>query len=240
VVGNIVHDNNYTDGPGIDVSLLAQGNGILVAGAVEASIERNLVYNHDRTGIGLVPFPEEDANDLAPTHDKWTTPCTETRDQAVPEIPADQCKDVPGLLKGCVVIWSPFNNKVLDNVVSGSKSADLAVSTVDLLNTGETTDKLGNCFSGNTFSTSAPTDVEKLAPCDGSATVSDWNAGALDLIGLLGNPAPKPEKDKYRTTPEPPAQTSMPKAATAKAVKFTGPKKVDLPSIKVPAMPASK
>lgn len=79
IVGNIVHDNNYMDGDGIDVSLLAQGNGILAAGAVRATIERNLVYNHELTGIGLVPFPEEDANDLAPTHDKWDQPARNSR-----------------------------------------------------------------------------------------------------------------------------------------------------------------
>ncbi|HNH97094.1 MAG TPA: right-handed parallel beta-helix repeat-containing protein, partial [Microthrixaceae bacterium] len=50
IAGNLVHDNNMTDGPGIDVSLLAQGNGILPAGAVRVEITRNRVWNHDRTG----------------------------------------------------------------------------------------------------------------------------------------------------------------------------------------------
>ena len=238
IVGNIVHDNNYMDGDGIDVSLLAQGNGILAAGAVRATIERNLVYNHELTGIGLVPFPEEDANDLAPTHDKWDQPCSETHDLPVPEIPADQCKDVPGLLKGCVVIWSPFENSVKDNVVSDSGVADLAVSTVDLLGTGETTETLGNCFTGNTFTTSAPQDLENLAPCGAASNGGDWSVGALDLLGLLGSPAPKPPKDTYRGTPIPEAQESMPNAATAPAPKFTGPKKIDLAAIKVPEKPS--
>ena len=43
IVGNLVYDNNRTDIPGIDVSLLAQGNGILVAGSVRNVVERNLV-----------------------------------------------------------------------------------------------------------------------------------------------------------------------------------------------------
>ena len=44
------------------------GNGILVAGGRQNNlIERNLVYDHERIGIGLVPFPEEDANDKVPT-----------------------------------------------------------------------------------------------------------------------------------------------------------------------------
>lgn len=44
----------------------------------------------------------------------------ETHDLPVPEIPADQCKDVPGLLKGCVVIWVLRLRRVKDNVVSDS------------------------------------------------------------------------------------------------------------------------
>ncbi|MEZ5204824.1 MAG: hypothetical protein R2701_10715 [Acidimicrobiales bacterium] len=42
IVGNVVYDNNYLDGPGIDVSLMAQGNGILLAGSINNVIERNL------------------------------------------------------------------------------------------------------------------------------------------------------------------------------------------------------
>src|SRR4029077_2214864 len=48
IVGNIVHDNNYMDGPGIDNALLAQGNGILLAGSINNDVERNLVYGHAR------------------------------------------------------------------------------------------------------------------------------------------------------------------------------------------------
>jgi hypothetical protein len=67
IVGNLVYSNNQTDTPAIDVALLAQGNGILIAGGVRADIERNRVYDHNRTGIGLVPYLEEDPNDDLPT-----------------------------------------------------------------------------------------------------------------------------------------------------------------------------
>lgn len=238
VAGNIVHDNNYTEGPGIDVSLLAQGNGILPAGAVRSVITKNLVYNHDRTGIGLVPFPEEDANDLEPAKDTWDTPCNDVRDNEIPPIADEDCKAVEGLLEGCVVIWSPWENTVTDNVVEGSGVADLAVSTVDLLGTGVTTDTLENCFSGNTFTTSAPNDLEALAPCDGEGNGGSWDDNALDLLGLFGDPAEAPDKTVYQTTPEPPAQESMPDATTKAPEEFTNPELPDVASISVPTKPA--
>ncbi len=100
--------------------------------------------------------------------------------------------------------------------------------------TGETTDTLRNCFSGNTFTTSAPNDLEALAPCDGEGNGGDWNNGALDLLGLFGDPAPEPEKDVYQSTPEPPAQENMPDATTKAPEPFTNPELPDVASITVP------
>ena len=71
IVGNIVYSNNQPDTPAIDVAILAMGNGILIPGGVGNMIERNLVYDHDKTGIGLVPFLEEGPNDDLPTEDEW-------------------------------------------------------------------------------------------------------------------------------------------------------------------------
>ena len=59
IVGNLVYSNNQPDTPAIDVAILAMGNGILVAGGIRNTIARNLRVDHDRTGIGLVPFLEE-------------------------------------------------------------------------------------------------------------------------------------------------------------------------------------
>ena len=67
IVGNLVYSNNQTDTPAIDVALLAQGNGILLPGGVRNLVSRNRVFDHNRTGIGLVPFLEEDPNDDLPT-----------------------------------------------------------------------------------------------------------------------------------------------------------------------------
>ena len=238
VVGNLVHDNNEVDNPAIDVALLAQGNGILLAGAVRTTVERNRVWNHDRTGIGLVPFPEEDASDLAPPASEWDTPCSETKDEPVEPISEEDCKAVDGLLAGCAVVWNPFENRVIGNVVEGSGAADLAVGTVDLLQTGETTDTLDNCFSDNTFGTSAPASIEQLAPCDAEGS-GDWNAEPLDLLTLLGSPAEAPPEDAYKSTPEPGDQPNMPDAATAPAQPATNvPFDVDVDAIEVPAKPS--
>jgi hypothetical protein len=238
VAGNRVHDNNYLDGPGIDVSLLAQGNGILLAGAVRATVTKNLVYNHDRLGIALVPYPEEDANALAPPKADWDTPCEQTHDQTPPPIDPAQCKEVAGLLKACAVIWNPFDNEVTDNDVSASKIADLGVGTIDPFGTGETTDTLGNCFAGNTFSSTAPANLEVLAPCGASGS-GDWSVGALDLAGIFLDTPDKPAPDSYKATPEPPAQQNMPDARTKPAERFTGPTLPDLDTITVPTGPTN-
>jgi Right handed beta helix region len=221
IVGNLVYSNNQADTPAIDVALLAMGNGILPAGGTGNVIERNLVYDHDRTGIGLVPFPEEDANDVPPPPENDTRPCSET----VNDAPADPA-DIPDL-----VIWEPRGNKVVGNVVEDSRLADLALGSVDDVS------QLGNCFSGNTFTTTAPLELEALAPCEGDGSGGDWTAGALDLISLMT--AVQPPSGDYKTSPEPPAQENMPDAATAPARPATDvPFQVDLDAIQVPARPS--
>ncbi|MGI9579095.1 MAG: right-handed parallel beta-helix repeat-containing protein [Microthrixaceae bacterium] len=242
VVGNIVNDNNYLDGPGISVSLLAQGNGILPAGGVRNLITKNLVYNHDITGIGFIPYPEADAADVAPPKEEWDTPCEETRDNELPGIPEDECfeqETINELLgDGCIIVWNPFENTVTDNVVENSGVADLAVGTIDLNQTGETTDTLDNCFSGNTFATSQPANLETLAPCDGEGSGS-WDDNPLDLIAVFGNPAPEPPKDSYQSTPEPPEQENMADAKTKAHEPFEGPMEVDVDAIALPEKPAT-
>ena len=121
IVGNIVYDNNQPDTPAIDVALLAQGNGILVAGGRHNDIERNLVYDHERTGIGLVPFPEEDANDSA--HLRASDPASHDAVRRDPTTRTDPRRPASRLL------WPPTDNQVIGNVVEGSGLADLASAT---------------------------------------------------------------------------------------------------------------
>jgi hypothetical protein len=227
IVGNTVYDNNNNDAPAIDVALLAQGNGILVAGSVENVVDRNLVFDHDRTGIAAVPFPEEDSNDRAPDASEWDAECEETRDDEIPAEDAD-----PGL-----VLWHPFGNSFSGNVVEGSGVADLANATLE--GDGITVEGLGNCFSDNTFTSSAPVDLEELAPCEGDGSGGDWSNGALDLVPLIAEQAPKPPKDTYTKTPVPDDQENMPNALTAPAEKFEGPAKPDVAAIEVPKKPAA-
>jgi hypothetical protein len=221
IVGNIVHSNNDPDTPAIDVAQLAMGNGILPAGGVANTIERNLVFDHDRTGIGLVPFPEEDANDVIPPPDDDDRPCADTVD----DTPADPA-DIPDLL-----VWDPRDNRVVDNVVEDSRLADIAVGSL-----GDVSE-LGNCFEGNTFETSAPVDLEDLAPCEGDGSDGDWSDGAIDLVELMT--AEHPPSGDYKTTPVPDDQENMPDADTAPAAPATGlPPSIDVDAIEVPAKPS--
>lgn len=225
IVGNIVHDNVQPDTPAIDVALLAMGNGILVAGSNRNVIERNLVFDHERVGIGLVPFPEEEANDGVPDPSTWDTPCAEVRD----EPPAVTDPDALAL-----VLWDAMQNRIVGNVVSGSGLADIGLGSLQPDLAG-----LGNCFAGNTIATSSPAQLEALAPCEGAPTSTDWAAGALDLGALIA--AERPPAVDYETapTPDPPAQPNMPDAATAPAQPAINvPYAVDLDSITVPERPA--
>jgi hypothetical protein len=237
IVGNLIYDNNNQALTSISDALLATGNGILVPGGVRNDIERNRVLQHNRTGIGLVPYPESDANDLPPAASEWDRPCV-PKENPGKHIPKAQCTEVKGILDKCGVLWPPRENKVIGNVVSGSGVADLAVGTVDLMNLGETTDTLGNCFSGNTFGTSAPTDVQQVAPCSGTSN-GGWNNQPLDLVGVfLDVPANAP-KNAWKSTPLPPKLPSMPGSVTAAPKRFTAPVKPDLAAIEVPPAPAS-
>jgi hypothetical protein len=60
VVGNLVYSNNNYDSPAIDVARRAGGNGIIVAGGNDNLIERNLVFDHDVTGIAVILLDDQD------------------------------------------------------------------------------------------------------------------------------------------------------------------------------------
>jgi hypothetical protein len=221
-VGNIVHDNNYLDGGGIDSSLLAQGNGILLAGSINNTVERNLVYNHKRTGIAAVPFPEDDANDTPPPASELSKPCDPTKK--------------PSKKKVGTVLWNATGNHFVGNVIENSGLADIGSGTIP--DDNKSLKALNNCFSDNTFKTSAPSDLEKLAPCTGAGNGGDFSKGSLDLIPLIADKPPVPSRSAYRSTPIPGDQDNMPGATSQAAEKFTGPKKPDIAAIKVPKKPS--
>jgi hypothetical protein len=202
------------------VALLAMGNGILPAGGVGNTIERNRVFDHDLTGIGLLPFPEEDANDVVPPASDDDQPCSEAKGEATAD-PAT----IPD-----TVLWNPRDNRVVGNVVEDSGMADIGVGSL------EDVSGLGNCFAENEISTTAPTDLEALAPCDGQGSGGDWTAGSLDLSRFL---AEKPPSGDYKTSPVPDDQENMPDAETAPARPATDvPSDIDVDAIEVPDKPS--
>jgi hypothetical protein len=67
-------------------------------------------------------------------------------------------------------------NQVTGNVVQGSGLADLAAILPGAND--------HNCFTGNTFTTSAPADIERAMPCTGAGT-GDLTVGALDIRQFL-------------------------------------------------------
>ncbi len=223
IVGNVVNSNNQPDTPAIDVAILAMGNGILSAGGNLNVIERNLVYDHDRTGIGLVPFLEDDPNDDMPTREEWDIDCATQKTQA------------PATPEGSL-LWDSQENRVIGNVLSDNRGADLAVASA-----GGDISTFDNCWADNTFATSAPTDVESLAPCDQPVATTGWDVGTLNVALWLVEAETRPPAQPYDTapTPEPEPQENMPDAATAPAHPATDvPFAVDLDAITVPAEPA--
>ena len=220
IVGNLVYDNNQPDTPAIGSALDAMGNGILAPGGVGNVIERNRVWDHDLTGIGLVPFPEEDANDVVPPPADDDQPCEEAKGE-----PTADPADIPD-----TVLWNPRDNQVVDNVVEDSGRADIAVGSL------EDVSGFGNCFSGNEHTTSAPNDLEALAPCEGEGSGGDWSAGAVDFGPFL---AEKPPSGDYQTTPVPDDQENMPDAEEAPPRPATDvPDFPDVDAIEVPARPS--
>ncbi|HUF98744.1 MAG TPA: right-handed parallel beta-helix repeat-containing protein [Ilumatobacter sp.] len=222
LVGNLVYDNNQTDTPAIDVALLAQGNGILIAGGINNVVERNRVDNHNRTGIGLVPFLEEFPNDDMPTEDEWAVPCSE------------QKLETPVVPEGAL-LWDSLGNSVSGNVVTDSREADLAVASA-----GSDISTFNNCFSNNEFTTSAPTDLQSLAPCGAAGSGGDWTAGDLNVARWIAEQAGLPGEVDWREAPLPElgAHENMPDAATAPATAALNmPPTVDLDAIQVPELP---
>ncbi|HWL41600.1 MAG TPA: right-handed parallel beta-helix repeat-containing protein [Ilumatobacter sp.] len=222
VVGNLVYDNNQPDTPAIDVALLAQGNGILIAGGVRNVVERNRVDNHNRTGIGMVPFLEEFPNDVVPPADQWDMPCSEQ-------------KDLPVEVPDGAILWDSMENRVIGNIVSDSREADIAIASADPL-----TSAFGSCVLDNEAATYAPAALAELAPCDGEPTSTDWTTGDLGVVRWLGEQAGLPPEVDWREAPLPDlgAHENMPDAATAAPEPATNmPPPIDLDAITVPDLP---
>ena len=112
----------------------------------------------------------------------------------------------------------PMGNRVTDNVVKRSGLVDLGVVASGAADQ--------NCFSGNTFSTSAPANIEQVMPCDASGT-GDFATGAVD-IGQFLDTTGNPKGVGYKQSPVPKRQQNMPRASVAKARPAGAPAPVDL------------
>ena len=219
IVGNLVYSNNQGDTPAIDVALLAMGNGIVVAGGVLNDIERNQIWDHDKAGIALVPYLEDDPNDDLPTPEEWDVTCADAKQQ----LPQDP---------GGAILWNAQQNRVIGNEISDSRQYDIILASADL-----DVGTLGNCFAGNVMGATAPTDLEALGPCDGTQA-TDWSAGAYDIITWLAEEHPPSADWKTASLPALEPQENMPDAATAPANPATNvPAPVDVDAIAVPAKP---
>lgn len=221
IVGNQVYRNNNGENDAIDVAQTALGNGILLAGALDNVVERNRVWDHDITGIGIVPLPEDDPQ---PVKRKDIKGC------ASGEIP-DGVIDVPKNGLPNPLLWPSQRNRIVGNVIEGSGVADLGIADVGLSPTPDG----GNCFSDNTAATTAPVDLQAKAPCRGTPATTGWDDGPLDVTVLIARDKPPTVNYQAADLPDPGKQPNLPNAAKAKARPQTGPPKFpDVDAITLP------
>ncbi|MFT5222702.1 MAG: hypothetical protein ACI867_001008, partial [Glaciecola sp.] len=115
-------------------------------------------------------------------------------------------------------VWQPKDNTVRNNTVSDSGADDPLGTDLAILAASDT----GNCFTGNTFETSDPPQIETLWPCDGPSLSQAPGGGSIVAGGNLlatyalaaacqeGIDPACNESPTYDSTPIPPAQLTMP------------------------------
>ena len=219
VVGNYVHDNGNEDTDSIAAALLAQGTGITVTGGVGNIVERNRVEDNPLAGIAVVPLPEDDPIAPIPAEEDWTTGCVEDAVAASDEVIAEL--DNP-------LLWESYDNRVAENVVSGSDEWNIVLLTLS----GEAQ---GNCFTDNEVGdgVTAPPDIDTAISCDGAdQTYAPETARFLEIVSI-----DHPEPPDFQTVdlPDPGPQENMPDAADAPAEPAGSPRTVDIAAITVPA-----
>ena len=104
---------------------------------------------------------------------------------------------------------------------------------------GVDTSTLRNCWSGNIFTTSAPANIETLAPC-GATGSGDWSASPLDVLSWIADAETNPPSVDYQTAPlpDPPVLEGMADPENAPVEPARAPRSVDIDAIVVPAKPA--
>ena len=171
--------------------------------------------------LGIAPN-SQDAERLAPQADTWVVGnlVIDNDDASTPEISM-------GFFGAGIAIGGGTSNTVLRNRVEGHDGAGIIVLPMGTFEpsgntirgnvlTGNRFDLVlrlrdarpgSNCFAQNSFATSDPVGIESLLPCEG--TRQAWaDGGYTPLVG--------PPGVDVRDIPLPPAQPSMPDAATAR------------------------
>jgi hypothetical protein len=222
IVGNLVYSNNNPGTDAIDAAQLAFGNGILLAGAIGNTVERNQIWDHDITGIGVVPLPEDDPHAVS---SKDLKACEEDPPASVLDVPE---ADLPA-----TILWPSTDNHVVANAVSDSRLADIGVNMVGTTPTPDG----GNCFSDNEAAIVSPTNLQQKAPC-GSPASGDFDEGAFDVGPLIAREKPPTVSYKTAALPDPGPLANMPNAAKAKARPQRGaPAFPDVGAIVLPSRP---
>jgi plastocyanin len=201
------------------------------------TIVGNLVYdnNNDRTaaidiaetalGNGILVFGGEDnvvARNRVYGHDVSGIAVVPAVEKLLrPDNPKSQNFDAVG-------------NSVTDNVVEGNQYDLVLISTID-----DPADAGDNCFSGNTYTTSLPDQIESSVPCTGKA--SGIYEAPLTTFGALVL-SEKPAGADYKTVPlpSPPSLPDMPKARTAKPRPATHEPSIRISVKKLKAPPAAE
>lgn len=114
--------------------------------------------------------------------------------------------------------YAPENNRIEGNVLSDN-GVDILFAVAGA------TGSAGNCFSGNDFTLSVPTDIETLMPCGGAA---------VDFAMPSGPSTAPPPRVDYRKIPPPAEQESMPPSAMRDVAGAGSVSSVDIDSIDVP------
>lgn len=222
IAGNLVYSNNNVDTASFRWAVLFMGSGIFVSGGIKDTVRNNRVWDHDQFGVALAPYYEWNPSDVVTPRENWDLPCSESR--------KIQTKVPEG-----TILWEPLESRVFDNVIEDSRVADLVLAS-----TGSDVSAFGNCFAGNEFSTSAPKDIELLAPCivEGVGSSSgDWSSNALNMTDWFDryDEAPLGQSFDSVNLPERPVLDNMRDAGTAPARPASStPPRIDVDAIKVP------
>lgn len=125
--------------------------------------------------------------------------------------------DGAGIIVLSMNVFNPSDNQITENV--------LARNAVDLVYLDSQGNPRGNCFSGNVFSTSRPSNIESVMKCGENKSV---------IAEDFSLPAPPPGPS-YRDVVPPKPQRSMPNASSAPWAPIVGePKYPVLTNIEVP------